>query len=321
MLLTKGKSVIFTVLSLLFFSLVYTQESELYTENTLLYHKEIQLSDQTLYLPIYKENLRNTVDINNNNKEELSIYNTKWNTSVFNAYWNKKPSFPIDLHFDEKTFSSPVTHKMVITSRYGWRNGRPHQGIDVDLQTGDLVKTILAGKVRYAHRHGGHGKTIIVRHNNGLETVYAHLSEYLVEENQIVEKGQVIGKGGISGNARGSHLHLEIRYQGKSIHPEYLFEFDETTKIRAQDIVITEEWGTPRLHKSNKKSNIRVAKAYKVATAANTSNSDKKIYIVKKGDTLYRIANEYQLKVSEICEINSLADNAILNIGQEIILH
>jgi len=146
-----------------------------------------------------------------------------------------------------------LTHKMVVTSRYGWRHGRPHQGIDIDLETGDYVKALLGGKVRYARRHGGHGKTIIIRHDNGLETVYAHLSEYWVKEDQRIEKGQIIGQGGISGNARGSHLHLEVRYQGKSIHPEYLFEFTDETKIRSNTIVVTKKWMAPRLHKSTKK--------------------------------------------------------------------
>ena len=85
---------------------------------------------------------------------------------------------------------------MVVTSRYGWRWGRPHRGIDIDLYTGDKVMALFDGKVRYVRYVLGHGQVVVIRHDNGLETIYSHLSRQLVKPNQLVKKGEVIGKGG-----------------------------------------------------------------------------------------------------------------------------
>ena len=145
----------------------------------------------------------------------------------------------------------------VVTSRYGWRRGRAHKGIDIDLVTGDSLFSMFDGIVRFAKYNTGHGRTVIVRHYNGLETVYAHLSKYGVKENDTVTKGQYLGKGGATGNARGSHLHLEVNYQGESIHPEYLFEFNKNNTIRAKDIWVTTRWTRPIAHNSRRKSKIK----------------------------------------------------------------
>ncbi|MBQ4802038.1 peptidoglycan DD-metalloendopeptidase family protein [Aquimarina sp. MMG015] len=305
---------------------VVAQKSGIEDNVVLQNYKRIVLDGGITYLPIYKVNRKKVIPIVNTvdtiSKKDISkIYKEDWSTTVFNTYWrNKQNKHPFLLHFADSTFSSPVDHKMVVTSRYGWRRGRPHQGIDIDLRTGDNVKTLLRGKVRYARRHGGHGKTVVIRHDNGLETVYAHLSKYLVKENDIVEKGQVIGKGGVSGNARGSHLHLEVRYHGKSIHPEYLFDFSPDTKIRSNDIVVTKKWITPRSHRSTRQSKI-VVQTNIEETLDEIKNPTKSIYIVKKGDTLHGIARKHDTNVSEICKINEIRYNSVLNVGQEIVIY
>ena len=157
-----------------------------------------------------------------------------WNTKVFNPYKKLAKEYPLQIKFDDSTYASPIPRKKVITSRYGWRNRRAHNGIDIDLITGDRVMSMFDGVVRYVNYHSGHGKTVVVRHFNGIETVYAHLSKYLVKVNDTVQKGQVIGAGGTSGNARGSHLHLEVLFQGIPIHPEYVFDFsNEDNSVRS----------------------------------------------------------------------------------------
>ncbi|GAA3520855.1 hypothetical protein GCM10022393_38950 [Aquimarina addita] len=286
--------------------------------------RELVIDGNIVYLPIYNRYhhhiFESSVHTISDARIKNEVFTSNWNTAVFNTFWNQKLSYPFQLHFEDEAFSSPVDHNMVVTSRYGWRRGRPHQGIDIDLVTGDNVKAILGGKVRYARTHGGHGKTIVIRHYNGLETVYAHLSKYEVKENEIVEKGQVIGKGGVSGNARGSHLHLEVRYKGESIHPEYLFDFTNDTKVRSQDIVVTKKWATVRSHTSKKQSNIIIHTSIEDINTEDTA-SVKKIHIVKKGDTLYGIANKNDVPVSEICKLNEIPQSSVLNIGQEILLY
>lgn len=287
-------------------------------------HKGLMIEGKVVYLPIYNKYdqhiFESPVNIQSNRTIKKNVFDTDWSTTVFNTFWDKKLSYPFQIHFEDEVFSSPVDHKMVVTSRYGWRRGRAHRGIDIDLVTGDNVKTILGGKVRYTHTHGGHGKTIVIRHHNGLETVYAHLSEYMVKENEMVKKGQVIGKGGVSGNARGSHLHLEVRYMGESIHPEYLFDFSDETKVRSNDIVVTKKWTTVRSHTSKKQSNIKIHTSIDDIEDKNDVSLSK-VHIVKKGDTLYGIANKNDILVSEICKLNEIPKSSVLNIGQEILLH
>ncbi len=321
MSLIKNRLVL-SFLTLLSFSLISAQEITETKEAVPIDHKKLILQGNIVYLPIYPNNvisskrrvLSDLIDIKN--KEE---FNAKWNNQKFNPYWDESLSFPFQLTFHDKNFSSPVSRKMVVTSRYGWRRGRPHRGIDIDLQTGDSVRSILDGKVRYVGYHGGHGKTIVVRHYNGLETVYAHLSKILVKKNDEIKKGNVIGKGGVTGNARGSHLHLEVRYHGKSINPEYLFEFTKDTKIRSDVLYVTKKWATPRFHRSTKKSKIIIHKSIDDITLL--EEQKKKIYTVKKGDTLHRIANKYGLAVAEICKTNSIRYNTVLKIGQQIIIN
>ncbi len=320
MFLNKRKLASILIVSCISIFTIKGQESVLEGKTSLLGHKKMFLNGKTTYLPIYKKN------VDNNHTETAkeavkTAYDSNWSNTVFNTYWKEKLTYPFEISFKEGTFSSPVDHKMVVTSRYGWRRGRAHQGIDIDLKTGDNVKTLLGGKVRYARYHRGHGKTIIVRHDNGLETVYAHLSEYLVKENDIVKKGQVIGKGGVSGNARGSHLHLEVRYMGKSIHPEYFFDFDDETVIRSEKMAVPKVWGTPRLHKSTRRSKVIVYEAIEDIVQEEESTAKDNIYIVKRGDTLYGIASKYDVNVSEICKINSIRYNTVLNIGQELLLY
>ncbi|WP_299436826.1 M23 family metallopeptidase [uncultured Aquimarina sp.] len=321
--MNKRKLIVLGVLLCISFTAINAQKTNHTEHKKLLNYKRLLLGGTIAYLPIYKVNQQNIIANSNlkkvaKSKDFSEVYKKDWNNTIFNIFWKKKLKDPFVLHFEDTVFSSPVEHKMVVTSRYGWRRGRPHQGIDIDLRTGDNVKALLGGKVRYARRHGGHGRTVVIRHDNGLETVYAHLSKYLVKENDLVEKGQVIGKGGVSGNARGSHLHLEVRYQGKSIHPEYLFDFTQETKVRSEEIAVTKKWMTPRSHRSTRQSKIVIQT--NIEEIINDTPA-KSIYVVKKGDTLHGIARKHDIDVSEICKINEIRYNSVLNVGQEILIY
>ncbi|MBP2833519.1 peptidoglycan DD-metalloendopeptidase family protein [Aquimarina sp. U1-2] len=294
----------------------YSQQS---SRTTSIHHYEkLFINGKTLQFPVYSNSISNNKPALDFRKIHQQDFEKYWDNVRFNPYYGENVSIPFQLDFDEKKFSSPVDKKMVVTSRYGWRKGRPHHGIDIDLWVGDSVRSILPGKVRYVGYHGGHGNTVIVRHYNGLETVYAHLSKFLVKENDEVKSGQPIAKGGITGNARGSHLHLEVRYHGKSINPEYLFDFTDKTPVRSNVFMVTRKWTTPHYHRSNKKSRIVVHTSLQDIDLY--KEEQKKIYTVKKGDTLYRIANRHGIAITEICKINAIRKNQVLKIGQQLIV-
>ncbi len=248
----------------------------------------------------------------------VDIKSEHWDTTVYNPYKETVVQFPLQLNFTDSTYASPVSHKKVITSRYGWRKGRPHQGIDIDLVTGDSVVSVLGGIVRLAKYSGGHGKTVVVRHYNGLETTYAHLSKIEVKANDSVSKGQLLGKGGNTGNSRGSHLHLVASYKGEYIHPEYIFDFSPTNAIRAEELWVTLEWTRARFHNSRRMSKVNILKTKAAALASLVKL--KKVYVVKKGDTLYGISRRNNLSISRICNSNAIKKTAPLKIGQKLVL-
>lgn len=249
-------------------------------------------------------------------KKQLML--EKWDNKKFNPYKNERIDFPFKLSFEDSTYASPIKRNNVITSRYGWRWGRAHKGIDIDLITGDKVMAMLDGKVRYVGYHSGHGRAIIIRHYNGLETVYTHLSKYNVKANDVVVKGQVIGKGGRSGNARGSHIHIETTYKGNYINPEYLFSFNEENKIKRSYFWVTNDWVSPYLHNSRRQSEIVYYNSYQ--DAVNSEGIKQEVYVVKRGDTLYEISKRYNVSISRICKANSIRKNSTLRIGQELVL-
>lgn len=246
------------------------------------------------------------------------IKSKHWNTKVYNPYKEVNVEYPFKLTFEDSTYASPINIDKVVTSRYGWRRGRAHKGIDIDLVTGDSLFSMFDGIVRLVKYNPGHGRTVIVRHYNGLETVYAHLSKYGVKVNDTVAKGQYLGKGGATGNARGSHLHLEVNYKGESIHPEYLFSFDEENTIRSKEIWVTSKWTRPIAHNSRRKSKIKPLTTEEEALASLVKK--RSIYIVKPGDSLSRISARNNVTVTSLCKVNSISRNSVIRVGQKIII-
>jgi hypothetical protein len=151
----------------------------------------------------------------------------KWDTTVIHPYYAdsyfEADSIVLDLERNDDKFTMPW--KGIVTSGFGWRHGRPHTGTDIDLNTGDTVVAAFNGKVRVARVAGGYGNCVIIRHPNGLETLYGHLDKILVNSGDEVCSGQVIGLGGNTGHSFGSHLHFEMRYLGKSINTERFINY------------------------------------------------------------------------------------------------
>lgn len=243
-----------------------------------------------------------------------------WDTINFNPYRNDLKKYPFQIQFTDSTYASPIEGKKVVTSHYGWRRGRPHKGIDIDLVTGDSVLSMFDGIVRFSRYSSGHGRTVIIRHFNGLETAYAHLSKYAVKANDTVKKGQVIGIGGTSGNARGSHLHLVVSYKGNYINPEYLFDFSKDNKVRSQNLWITKKWVNSHYHTSKRQSNLELLTTQKEAIAAQKKDNKKQIHVVRSGDTLSGISSKYRVSLSRLCKTNAIRTSSVLKIGQKLIV-
>ncbi|MFM2298561.1 MAG: hypothetical protein RIR98_169 [Bacteroidota bacterium] len=132
-------------------------------------------------------------------------------------------------------FAMPIYGRT--NSPFGWRHGRPHTGIDLQLRTGDSVYAAFDGVVRMSKYYNGYGNCVVVRHYNGLETLYAHLSKLDVKPGTLVNAGQLLGLGGSTGHSTGPHLHFEIRFLGRPLNPASVIDFpNETVKIDTLNI-------------------------------------------------------------------------------------
>ncbi|MCW3102952.1 MAG: hypothetical protein JWO09_1392 [Bacteroidetes bacterium] len=208
--------------------------------------------------------------------------------------------------FDEKSCGYVHPFEGKITSTFGPRKKRYHYGVDIDLETGDCVAAAFDGKVRIAKKSKSYGNVIVIRHANGLETYYAHLSKINVEIGQEVFAGQVIGLGGNTGRSRGSHLHFEVRYMGQPLNPSQLISFEQH-KLLSDTLTL-----------SSKTFNY-LSEAKKAAAKSYSAKGGKgRIHVVKKGDTLSAIAKRYGTTTKALCQKNGLKATAKLRLGQKI---
>ena len=226
----------------------------------------------------------------------LSLYPT-WNNQYVHAYGNA--IIPETYTIDLTGFHMP-TPSTKITSPFGPRWRRMHNGLDLKVNIGDTIVAAVDGKVRIVkYERRGYGKYVVIRHDNGLETVYGHLSKQLVEENQLVKAGEVIGLGGNTGRSTGSHLHFETRFLGIAINPVYMFDFPK------QDIVAD-------TYTFRKTKSVKRAGSHDTQVADGTIRYHK----VKSGDTLSRIAKLRGVSVSTLCKLNRIKPTTTLRIGQ-----
>jgi murein DD-endopeptidase MepM/ murein hydrolase activator NlpD len=245
-----------------------------------------------------------------------------WDTTAAHPY-NFYQSFKSDsvvIRLTEPSdcgFSMPV--KGPITSDFGWRRYRPHYGTDIDLETGDSVVAAFDGMVRLAKYYYGYGNCIIIRHGNGLETVYGHLSKIGVEVGQVVNAGTVIGLGGNTGRSFGSHLHFEMRYLGQALDSEDFIDYNKgclkSNEFTLRKSDVEHKYDLRALH-SRHKRDIGLARADK--KSGKIGKAVKGVYSVRKGDTLGGIAKRNRTTVSAICKKNGLKPNSTLRLGQRI---
>ena len=232
------------------------------------------------------------------------IYKT-WNTQNTHCYFSE--ALPDSFKIDLRGFAMPTPSRK-ITSRYGYRPRfrRMHKGLDVKVYTGDTIYAAFDGKARIVkYERRGYGYYVVLRHNNGLETIYAHLSKQLIKLNQEVKAGDPIGLGGNTGRSFGSHLHFETRLLGQPINPELLFDF--VNQDVTNDFYVFHNKGTKSRNNTYYASN---------KTYSNAGKGGSHFYKVKKGDSLYLIAKKLGLSVSRLCSTNRIKQTTTLRPGQ-----
>ena len=251
--------------------------------------------------------------------KDSSIYTKYWDTGTLFPYkeypLSEMPaSLAIDLVDSLKCYHYP--HKGSIRSKYGIRHRRRHQGVDIPIKTGDPVYATFNGRVRISeYNRGGYGNLIIVRHDNGLETYYGHLSERLVQSGEWVEAGQIIGLGGSTGRSTGPHLHFETRYYGQAFDPERLIDF-ESGILRRQTFLLKKSFFDIRSNAGQDfDDEAEVEKADKKEAAERAAVT---YHTIKSGDTLGALARRYGTTVSKLCSLNGIKSTTILRLGRKL---
>ena len=250
------------------------------------------------------------------------IYGGMWENRYVNMYGSLKNA-PDTFIVDLDNFTMPVDGRM--TSNFGRRGSRRyHYGIDIKAQTGDTIYAAFDGKVRVKRYEGsGYGYYLVVRHLNGLETVYGHLSKFLVEENDFVESGTPIGLAGNTGRSFGSHLHFETRFLGKPINPNFIIDFPSKT-VHQEEYVVTNS----SYRKTNNSSRAIISTSTpdnELASKDKSSESTNKFvsgevkyHRIQRGDTLGAISKKYGTSINELCKLNNISSRTVLRIGRSI---
>ena len=248
-------------------------------------------------------------------KAEQAVYPAyslypNWNNERVHAYGNTV-NVPDSFRIDLTGFCMPTTHTK-ITSKCGPRWRRMHNGLDIKVYIGDTIRAAFDGRVRMVkYERRGYGKYVVIRHDNGLETIYGHLSKQIVKEDEYVKAGDPIGLGGNTGRSTGSHLHFETRFLGEVINPEFMFDFPN------QDIV-TDSYLFVRGANRYAYQRTRALAAVKSGKsgAAEAEKAAIRYHKIRKGDTLGRISRIYHVSIDRLCKLNGIRRTTTLRIGQ-----
>jgi hypothetical protein len=225
-------------------------------------------------------------------EDSTGLFTNEWINDQIFSYNSKRDSIKdtvLVVCTGDRKFTMPVNGKLFRGFMY------THKGLDIKLDKGDTVRAAFDGVVRYSkYNRGGFGNLVIIRHYNGLETYYAHLSKSLVKVNQMVRSGDPIALGGSTGRSRGPHLHFELRYKDIPVDPMRLIDIDNG-KLICVTFPITKRVFYP-----------------------NDYNVNGVYYKIKKGDTIGKLAKKYHTSVKEICAMNKIKPNTTLKVGRTV---
>lgn len=307
----KQTSLILLLLLLVNLQMVFSQSAEIkppadVTVDTLAVGPEDETEDETVAETVTFLSLADRLKADPNlvyvcipdTLIDVPSYNTYlfWDTVNVHPYISDltrmKDSLYINLNDTADFYYHPIDGK--INSDFGWRRWKYHYGTDIDLNVGDSIYSAFDGKVRIVKRSKTYGNVVVIRHNNGLETLYAHLSKVKVSVNQDVKGGEIIGLGGNTGRSTGPHLHFEVRYLGGAINPNNVINF---SNCRLKN-------DTLRISSGLYSYLIDVRQV--------------RYHVIRKGDTLGKIARKYGTTVSHLCKLNHMTSRTILRIGRRI---
>ena len=258
-------------------------------------------------------------------KQKPEVFNTHWETTSVNPYQKPVEKLPdawsIWLVDSLSQFHCPYKGSIWPGGKYGPRKNRRHQGVDLPLTVGTPIYATFPGKVRVSrYSESGYGHYVVIRHENGLETFYAHLSEKNVAVGDWVNAGQVIGLGGSTGRSTGPHLHYEVRYQGFSFDPEWIVDFKKGTLRQRLFVLKKKYFGVNHADPQNFEDEVPEEKKNEAAKPATTptSSSGAVYHVIVSGDTLYALAVRNNTSVASICRLNNITENTVLQLGQKL---
>lgn len=247
---------------------------------------------------------------------------------VFGQYWDEKLPNPYKMSLDSLPYSwslwlvdsldqyhCPYKGDVYPRGKFGPRRGRRHQGVDIPLKTGDPVYATFTGRVRISRTLGGFGNLIVIRHENGLETFYGHLSQRNVKAGDWVNAGDVIGLGGSTGRSTGPHLHFETRYNGFAFDPQWLVDF-KTGNLRHRLFILKKKYFD--IYSNYAQDFEDEWKNEEDDKREEAERAAMRWHVVKSGDTLGRIAINNGTTVSAICKLNGITPKTVLKIGRRL---
>ena len=247
------------------------------------------------------------------------IYDNHWDETVSNPYKMSQEDLPYSwavwLVDSLDQYHCPFQGDVHPRGKFGPRRGRRHQGVDLPLKTGDPIYATFTGKVRMSRYMGGFGNLIIIRHENGLETFYAHLSKRNVEEGDWVNAGDVIGLGGSTGRSTGPHLHFETRYNGFAFDPQWLIDF-KTGELRHRLFLLKKRYFN--IYSNYEQDFEDEWKNEEEDKKEDAERAAMRWYTIKSGDTLGRIAINNGTTINELCRLNGITRTTTLRIGRRI---
>ena len=243
-----------------------------------------------------------------------TLYKNIWNSTQIkypaNTLPNKNDTVIISLFSSgDSPFVMPV--KGQILSKFGPRHRRMHTGTDIRLNSGDTVRCAFDGRVRLAKSFRGYGNLVLVRHSNGLETIYAHLKAIKVKVNDTIKAGDLIGLGGRTGRATCNHLHFETRLFGEPFDSNKYIDY-ETFALRSDKVIYKNKQFVTDLNDLRDKP----APENKLLLASSGKGTSK--HVIRKGDNLWVIAKRYNTTVKKLCAANKITASKTLKVGSVI---
>lgn len=287
-------------------ALAETMEPEIVALDT------IPTKDKYIKIVLYSDHTWGELDLGRPQVDEED-FDDNWENGKIHAYKGivTVDDLPdeVEIHLVDSVHGFACPKTGAVRSGFKFRRVRDHKGSDIALKTGDPIYAAFDGKVRIVmttRNTGGYGNLVVIRHPNGLETYYGHLSKHNVKENDIVKAGEIIGLGGSTGRSTGPHLHFEARYMGQPFDPERIIDF-ERGELRDSTFIL-------------KKHYFSIYSHYGQTDEESIAASQRIMHTIRSGEVLGTIARKYGTTVARICKLNGFSAKKVLRPGQRIIV-